>query len=88
MGKEVAQNGPHDAFVVYPHSLTERVLLEVVHDSRGRVIGFTETYQHMTEVYAADTKYVGYCDGANVYDAFGMKVADSPNAIGVLLRGE
>jgi hypothetical protein len=63
-------------------------VIEIIRDGSGRVIGFTEDCMHLTNVFAADTKFIGYSDGRYVYDASGLKVADNPSAIGVLLRGE
>jgi len=62
------------------------MILEAIRDERGRVIDFTMTNAHMTHVLSADTRFAGYSDGVNVYDAAGKKIAGSPTAIGLLFE--
>lgn len=63
-------------------------MFQPVHDERGSVIGFTEAVGSTTNVYDETTRFVGYTDGAATYSASGVRVADSPLMLGLLLERE
>lgn len=63
-----------------------RKLFQPIHDERGSVIGFTEAVGATTNVYDETTRFVGYADSAATYSATGVRIADSPLMVGLLLE--
>jgi hypothetical protein len=62
-------------------------MFQPIHDERGSVIGFTEAIGATSNVYDEMTRFVGYTDGAATYSATGVRIADSPLMLGLLLDG-